>query len=771
MANEPIDDVSDSLDDMTESGTKAQNVLNSLDDTINSTSGSFSNFNINIEDNIGAMGALNKVLAEYKNSLGEAGVLNNKQTMTLGLLTTAILGTRKSFESLNTGTQLNTFEGQWNSLVTTVLKGGGGLGALVAKVQTDFGAVLPDAATKSIGALTAFMSNIMKSADNVNRMSTAMLAAGAATGSLGNMYQAAGPHLENLNELVAEQRMSLIASAEAASMLPEEMEKNYAALMMVPKALESSATASSQMADATGGQTSKTSMLTAATLLAVGAHRKVEDVASDLKKAYQDYGLVGDNALKFTARMGELSNNLGIDLESVKGALSGAADMFGRFADAGENASTMAEGLATIMNSYSQSLMGTGMTGNHALEVIKSMTGAIGDMNIAQKAFLSAQTGGAGGLMGGFQIEKMMRSGDIAGVMDKVRESMKKQMGSIVTLDDAASSPAAAAQLTKQMMLLKQGPLGQFAKTDQDAYRILEAFKSREQGGTGDLKGLQDDIVGKTMDKGVDFQEKTLTEVTKQRIIAEKQLAAADFANMRLLQGKFTAGAGDSKIADSAAMADYRKRLKSFAAEGSVKSGALTDRFAGHLGGDAGAQSSDVVAETFKENIADIKSTFDMAMGMGKDEIEKVIGAGKKKIFELTKKLVGASSTDEKSKIQEQIDKIKEKIKEDIVLLSSAFSGKKSAPPGSPGSPFKLPTGTKAATPGSVLAQAPGGKAKPPVDVFDPAAVPAGYKPGDKKGATTGGSPIHVQVTGFCLKCKQEIENVSQAKGMAPQAQ
>lgn len=753
MANETIDGTIESLENLGDSAEKAQAIFNSVNDTIHSTSVSFVSLNDELEKSDMSFDAINNTIKDYKAYISEGKNLTAQHTVTMGLLTTAILGTRKSLDSLNTGTQLNTFEAQWDSLTKTMLEGGGGLGALVNKAKELLGSELPKSATQSVGALSTFMSNVMKSADNVSRMSTAMLAAAAATGSLGSMYKGAGEHLENLNELAAQQRMALIASAEAAHILPEQMEKNFASLMMVPKALDTTVTSSRQMADAFGGAASQTSLLTATTLLAAGSGRKYEDVVSDLNKAYQEYGLTGDSALKFTARMGEVSNNLGIDLNSVRNSLSGAADMFGKFADAGESASTMAEGLATILNSYSQSLMSTGMTGNHALGVVKNMTGAISEMSIAQKSFLSLQSGGAGGLMGGFQIEKMLRSGDIAGVFDKVREAMKKQMGTIVTLDEASESPAAAAQLTKQMIMLKQGPLGQFAKTDQDAYRILEAFKTREQGGAVSSKSLQDDIVGATMDKGLDFQEKTSTEATKLRIIAEKQLAAADFANMRLIQSRLTAGTGDGKIADSAAMAEYRNQLKAFAAEGSVTSGELTNRYSRNLSGAGSATTTDTAAETATRNLQDIDAMITSAVGAGKEQVAKMMSVARDKISELEGKVSGAKNNIERTKLQDEISQKHDQLIEFSDLLNTSFLANR---------------GSKAVTPGSVLAQAPGGTPKVPGDTAnnEGGAEPPGGRPG-----TAHAQHVRVTVDGFCLKCKQEIDGGHQAKGVAPQSQ
>ena len=96
--------------------------------------------------------------------------------------------------------------------------------------------------------------------------------------------------------------------------------------------------------------------------------------------------------------------------------------------------------------------------------------------------------------MGAAQIEKMIRSGDIEGVQKKVMDTLKKQFGKIVTLDEATQSEGSAAQRQKQIMLLQQGPLGAMAKTPEDAGRLLDAMAkgkvTKEGAGGLDSKGL-----------------------------------------------------------------------------------------------------------------------------------------------------------------------------------------------------------------------------------------------------------------------------------------
>jgi hypothetical protein len=185
----------------------------------------------------------------------------------------------------------------------------------------------------------------------------------------------------------------------------------------------------------------------------------------------------------------------------------------------------------------------TGLSAKASTELISGITMQIGKLSIAQKSFLSAQTGGPGGLVGGFQIEKMLRDGKIDEVFDKMQTQMKRQFGKIVSIDEAAQSPQAAAQLVRQREMLKSGPLGQFAQTDDQAQRILDAFKKGEK---VDVKELSkgDDLLNRTLETGKSVQEKN-TPIFKQTLGAIESIRdEGSKVTNDLLEGILTTGAG-----------------------------------------------------------------------------------------------------------------------------------------------------------------------------------------------------------------------------------
>jgi hypothetical protein len=144
--------------------------------------------------------------------------------------------------------------------------------------------------------------------------------------------------------------------------------------------------------------------------------------------------------------------------------------------------------------------------------MVSGIAGGIKDLDIAQKAFISAQTGGPGGLAGGYQIEMMMREGNMDQVFNMVQQTLKQQFGgSIVTLEEAAQNAGSAAQMVRQVAFLRQGPLGNVVKSDQEAYRLLEAMKTGT--GPGALKSPEAAMKG-ALAEGEGIQKRQSTILT-----------------------------------------------------------------------------------------------------------------------------------------------------------------------------------------------------------------------------------------------------------------
>jgi len=337
---------------------------------------------------------------------------------------------------------------------------------------------------------------------------------------------------------MSEQRAMIDSVAAATNHSIDEVEKFYAEIGAIPGALKEN------IAGLDGTAESMT-MLEGAIHVARGTGQDFKTVVTDLNTAFTNYGLTGEAALTFTTRISEISSNLKIRMEDVRAGVLATAQAFRGLADTGEAANRMAEGAAKVFNQYVSSLKETGMTGQDAINILTGMETQVKNLTLAQKGFLSAQTGGAGGLRGAFQIEQMMREGDIEGVMEKVRKQMEGQLGKIVTVQEAAGSEAAAAQLTRQIMILKQGPLGGMAKTDQDAMRLLEGLKGMQEG-KGAAPELKEDILKGTMQKGNDIQQQSFGELQKIRSLIEQAQSSRDIPALGMMQQTGTAAAGQT---------------------------------------------------------------------------------------------------------------------------------------------------------------------------------------------------------------------------------
>lgn len=492
-------------------------------------------------------GLSNKLVAagvDLKNLGDPASIASSK----FGLLATAVVGATESFKGLSNidSSGLSTFSEQLTD-IKAILTGAGTAGG-IAKDVTDklvaalAGANRPVAEIKAAIAggadvFFAYAKNVLTSADNSLRLQTAMIQLSASTGNLGTLMRDAGEDLSGMNDLLAKQSEMLSKAGADTKLGAAQLQQYWAQLGTVPGVLEE------MTVNLTKGDEA-VNILSASVQLATGSGRKYTDVISDLRKAVVDYGFSTSETFTFTARIAEISQKVKAPMEDVRNALLSSADAFKTFADAGASSARQSEGFANIMNTYVDSLKAAGLSSHAAVSLTNQMTNSVKDLRIEQKAFLSQQTGGPGGLMGGFQIDKMLREGKTDQVFDLVRQQMQKQFGGkIATLEEATKSPAAALQLEKQVQLLQKGPLGGMAKTDQDAYRILEAFKDVSSGRRG-IQGLSQSAAADQVSKGAQIQNLSNTPLSSLRSTLEGIRYTVNVANLGTVQKGFSAGAG-----------------------------------------------------------------------------------------------------------------------------------------------------------------------------------------------------------------------------------
>jgi hypothetical protein len=492
--------------------------------------------------------------------------LTGEQIEKFGLLTTAFVNARGAFVGF-TGVDysgLTTFSDQIKVIRDALENTPADKAADAIKMFGDalMGAgvsqsAFATAATKGKEAVIALAENTFKHADNMLRAQTAYVQMAARTGELGEVQKAAGENFRDLSTIIEAQQTVLRNAREATGLTAAQTEKWYNQLGLIPGALTSVVNTSEK-----GGRTM--SMLTASIQAATGAGISQEDMARNLSLAFKDYGLQGEKALLFSVRMSDVAQRLHAPIEDVSAALRGSADAFKMFTTGQEAASKASEGLAQTLSTYGQALESTGLSASQAVDVIAQMTGQVSKLTIGQKAFISQQTGGPGGLSGAFKIEQRLQQGDTAGVVEDAMKAIERQMGKLVTVDQAARDEGAANQLVKQTSLLQQ-LLGPMVKDQQTAEKLIQARINQQQGlSPSAIKdALKPTAVQDATQKGLSLQAKSNSTLTTIANTLEQIRDLGDTSAGRQT-ARMTAGATNQTrtVAEGATSAGLADRMR-----------------------------------------------------------------------------------------------------------------------------------------------------------------------------------------------------------------
>jgi len=414
--------------------------------------------------------------------LEKSNALTTATTNKISLLSIALLGAKEQFENSFTNIGLNTFSNQIETITNTILNQKTTAAEAVDAIKSTFGDIIPKDMKEKISsmipshafaAIKTFMKDFAIAADNGLRFEQTIVSLAARTGELGEVNKKAGAGLQGMSS-VLNTHTAIINSA--LGLLPDQkvIENYYTEFGRIPGALKQTVTS-------TGAMKGETSEFVKTMLLAKGTGQDFKEVVGDLGNAYRTLNVTGDPALQFISRMSEISHNYGIELDDIRNTLNKTGDSFKMFGVKAEGGARMTESAAQMMNNYVGALKNTGISGQAASEIVGDLISSTSNLTEAQQAFISAQTGGPGGLMGAFQIEKMLKEGNIEGVFEKIKQTMQKQFGKVMTVEEASMSPQAAAQFEKQILLLTQGPI-KMAKSREEAMRMLEAFKAKDTG-------------------------------------------------------------------------------------------------------------------------------------------------------------------------------------------------------------------------------------------------------------------------------------------------
>lgn len=503
------------------------------------------------------MDALSGAFAAAGSKLQGLTDLASTHSETFGMMATSILGVKKSFDNLAgvDGSRLITFSGQFEHLMEIIKQGPG---TSLAKDSIDKiletmkkGGAAPELLAKAMSELKSGVvstaSAFLQSADNIVRLQDSIfqlsMQAGGAPAlfdKIGMTIQSAGDHFEQMNQVSDKYVQRMIESKNVTHLSDETLASYASTINKMPGGLRA-------LVDSQGVTTKSSNILTDSILYAVGAGRDQAEVFEDMNKAMSQYGASGDDALKFSARMTEVADTLGAQMKDVRGAVNASADAFKGFVGVGMGpggVAAMTQGMSKAMEEYVARLKEVGVPVQNAIDMFQQYTSNLHSMTIGQKAFLSAQSGGPGGLRGGFQIDAMIKKGDFEGVRRKMEETLKKMTGPIVSLDEASKSESAAARYQKQLMILQQGPLGAQAKTPEEAENLLESLRKGEKprGAPGEDQKTAAASLEKTVQRGADWQERTHTEVQGTNDRLDGLLLLASGNNLRTAQGALTGG-------------------------------------------------------------------------------------------------------------------------------------------------------------------------------------------------------------------------------------
>jgi hypothetical protein len=490
--------------------------------------------------------------------LNDTTVQSNSASLAVSTLISSFAGAGITFQ--DAGKDISLFSDQINETIQaaktlaspiTALKG------IASSLGLNLGVIDFSNFDKAAAKIKELSANLFASMDAHMKTQDKMIQLAAQSGDLSRLFSEAGTNMQNINELTLKSNQELDKTMQATNMTTisaaEKVKEYYSELGKIPGALK-------QTIDAATGTVGKVSELTAVIQLARGSGRDTKDIILDLSSAFNTLGLSGESALKFTARMGELSSKFEMDLPSVRQVLTDTAGSFKLIGTENQKMSNIMEGATRIINNYMQAFKDTGISGDTAIAVIKSMTEHVSKLDMAQRSFLSSQSGGPGGLRGAFDIEKKMKEGKVDEVFEDVRKTLMSQFGGkIISVDEASKSEAAAQQLVRQRLMIQQGPLGQFAKSEAEAGRILEAF-SEVSSGKRAVTGLADSIVQDTMKKGVQLQDQTATKLGEILSLIREWKNLSQTRVTGAMQAATTAGVGTQQWQNVRSEAAERNR-------------------------------------------------------------------------------------------------------------------------------------------------------------------------------------------------------------------
>jgi hypothetical protein len=334
--------------------------------------------------------------------------------------------------------------------------------------------------------------------------------------------------VESLDDQMSKFNYTVGGVADATNTSIKEVQKYSQELMKLPGAFDTIIGRGKAFAE-------DTTMLEAGMRVARGTTGDFTDAIGAMTLEWKQFGTTSEKSLDYMSRIYEMSQNLGVSFKEFGELTGGVVKQFATFSSETKQTVELIAGLTGALKN-------TGLGIEPISAMIQKITGSIQGMTTSQKAFLSQQSGMAGGLQGAFQIDQMLASGDTRGVYRKMEEALKAQFGGrIMTLAEGAQSSNAASELYRQKEFLKQGPFGQMVGSDAEAYKLLEVFR-KGSGPTPDMLQKGDSALKGALesDKGIqERQRDSLVTISNkvEELFRETQLQTAVLARSIAGQG------------------------------------------------------------------------------------------------------------------------------------------------------------------------------------------------------------------------------------------
>lgn len=415
-------------------------------------------------------------------------------------------------------------------------------GAQAAKSWDNVSKIIPglDDSTKNL------VGTMLNASDRFRNVQNNIIGLYAASGNLPSLFTQVGAtatstaaSFKNLDDVMAGYIDKTYQIAQSSNVSMTQVSKYADSLRKIPDALD-------QVVGIGAGGTKTMNALDATLKIASATGMKHEDAVNQLSWAYEKFGTTGDDAVSMIAYMAEAAQDSKMPLEDFRKTVMNISEQFKMFGD-------NTEGVTNIVGTFTKAFRESGLGPEGAAELVSTMISGVKQMDLAHKAFFSSASGGQGGLGGAFEIDYLLQQGDTDKVMEKVLSGLENQFGRVVTLAEAQGSPELQGELIKQMAFLKD--VAGIAKTDEEAYRILEAM---QKGATDELASIMEGakdpqvIMQQAIERGTQAQEKTYSAMVRLSNNLERSAAYSDMAAGKLVTRALGTNMESQEAAESA---------------------------------------------------------------------------------------------------------------------------------------------------------------------------------------------------------------------------